>query len=149
MKRGLDTNILIYAHIPAFEVHGRVRRFLLEQLQAPDVTLALTPSILHEFIHVVTDSLRFEAPLTMAEASAVARLYLGKANVDCLAPDAKTFLDALEFLERHRLGRKRIADTLFAATLLHHGVREVITCNPRDFDAFDGLTTIDPSLDYS
>lgn len=146
MKRGLDTNVLIYAHIPAFEVHGQVRRFLLEQLQTPDVTLVITPSVLHEFIHVVTDMRRFEAPLTTAEAAAVARLYLGKSNVDCLAPDGKIVLEALGLLERYDLGRKRIADTLFAATLLHHGVQEVITCNPGDFDVFEGLTTIDPTV---
>jgi predicted nucleic acid-binding protein len=46
--------------------------------------------------------------------------------------------------ERHRLGRKRIADTLFAATLLTHGVTELITCNPSDFRIFEGLTLIDP-----
>lgn len=147
MKRGLDTNILIYAHIPAFEIHGRVRRFLLDQLQTPEITLAVTPSILHEFIHVVTDPRRFEAPLTMGEAAAVARLYLGKANIDCLAADSDVFLDALVLLERHGLGRKRIADTLFAATLLQHGVREVITCNPRDFAAFEDLRTIDPTVE--
>jgi len=145
MKRGLDTNVLIYAHLPAFEVHGRVRRYLLEQLRAQDVTLVLTPSVLHEFVHVVTDSRRFEAPLTTAEAAAVARLYLGKSNVDCLAPDGKIFLEALGLLERYDIGRKRIADTLFAATLLHYGVQEVITCNSRDFDVFEGLTTIDPT----
>ena len=32
-----------------------------------------------------------------------------------------------------------------AATLIRNGVEEVITCNPKDFDIFDKLSTIDPS----
>ena len=39
MKRGLDTNVLVYAHIPAFAEHAPVRRFLQGQLAAEDVTL--------------------------------------------------------------------------------------------------------------
>lgn len=145
MRRGLDTNVLIYAHLPAFEQHGRVRRYLHEQLCDPDVTLVLTPSILHEFIHIVTDARRFDQPLTMAEASSIAHLYLGKENLQCLGVDEEILIDALRLIEIHQLGRKRLADTLFAALLRHHGVAEVISCNPKDFACFDGLTVIDPT----
>lgn len=146
MKRGLDTNVLIYAHIPAFEVHGRVRRFLLDQLGNPDLVLAVTPSVLHEFVHVVTDARRFDRPIAMAEALAVARLFLGGSNVECIGADEAVVSKAFDFLERYGLGRKRIADTILAATLLHHGITELITCNPRDFEIFEGLEVIDPRL---
>lgn len=145
MKRGLDTNVLIYAHIPSFEQHGRVKRFLEEQLEDPDVTLVVSPGILHEFIHIVTDARRFENPLTMSEASAVASLYVNSSNIECPGVDGAVFLEALDLMDMHRLGRKRLADTLFAAILLHHGVEDLITCNPRDFKIFEGLTVIDPS----
>ena len=118
MKRGLDTNVLVYAQIPAFEVHGRVRRFLLAQLADPELVLVVTPGVLHEFVHVITDPRRFETPVSMPEALAVARLFLGRSNLECLAPDHAILLESFDLLERHRLGRKRIADTLLAATLL-------------------------------
>lgn len=93
---------------------------------------------------MITDQRRFDPPVRMAEALALARTYLDSGNVECIAADATVLGKALDLLERHELGRKRIADTLFAATLLHHGVQEVITCNPGDFRVFEGLTVIDP-----
>ncbi len=146
MKRGLDTNVLVYAQMPAFEVHGEVRRFLLEQLENPDLTLVVTPGILHEFVHVVTDGRRFDPPVSMAEALAVARLFLGRSNFECVGADETILLEAFDLLERYQLGRKRIADTLLAATLLHHSISELITCNPRDFGIIEGLELIDPRI---
>ena len=52
--------------------------------------------------------------------------------------------DAFRLLERHALGRERIADTLLVATLLRHDVHHIITCNPGHFDSFEGLTVVDP-----
>jgi toxin-antitoxin system PIN domain toxin len=147
VKRGLDTNVLVYAHVPGFSQHPRVRRYLLSQVQQPEVTLVVTPSVLHEFVHIVTDARRFEEPVSMADALAVARIYIGRSNVECIGPDEEVVLEAFDLLERHRLGRRRLADTLFAATLLHHGVRQIITCNRRDFEIFSDLEIIDPIAD--
>ena len=144
MKRGLDTNVLVYAHMAALPEHGVVREFLAGQLARRDVTLFVTPSVLHEFVHVVTDARRFEPPVGMGEALALARLYLGRANVECVATDAEALAEAFNLVDRHRLGRKRLADTLLAATLLRHGVRQLVTCNRSDFEVFAGLQVIDP-----
>jgi len=144
MRRGVDTNVLIYAHMPGSPHHAAVRSFLLDQLSRDEVALVITPAILHELVHVVTDGRRFDPPISMIDAVAMARIYLEHANVECLSLDAPAVAGAFELIERHRLGRKRIADTLFAACLLGHGVRELITCNPDDFQIFDGLTLIDP-----
>ena len=144
MKRGVDTNVLVYAHIPAFEEHRPVRRYLLDQLADERVTLVVTAGVLHEFVHVVTDGRRFDPPMTMGEALAVARLYLTHSNVECAATDEAAVARALELVERYGLGRKRLADALFAGTLLHHGVGEVVTCDPRGFANFEELRRIDP-----
>ncbi len=144
MRRGVDTNVLIYAHMPELPDHVVVRSFLVDQLARDEVTLVITPGILHEFVHVVTDGRRFDPPVSMTDALAVARVYLEHANVECISLDAQAVAGAFELIERHRLGRKRIADTLFAASLLGHRVYELITCNPADFRIFDGLTLVDP-----
>ena len=144
MRRGLDTNILIYAHIPESPHHAKVRSFLLGQLSDEDVTLVITPVILHELVHVITDGKRFSPPVSMMDALAVARVYLDHTNVECLSLDEKAIASAFALIERYGLGRKRIADSLFAACLLGHGVHELITCNPDDFQIFGGLTLIDP-----
>jgi predicted nucleic acid-binding protein len=104
----------------------------------------VTPSVLHEFVHVVTDPRRFEPPVGMGEALALARLYLGRANVECVATDAEALAEAFTLVGRHRLGHRRLADTLLAATLFRHQVRQLVTCNRSDFEAFSALKLIDP-----
>lgn len=144
MRWGVDTNVLIYAHVPAFPEHLQVRNLLRRQLDEKDHTLVVTPHILHELVHVLSDPRRFDPPIEMAEALALAALYLNRPNVWCLPVDGEVLGEAFELLARHRLGRKRIADTLFAAALLHHGVDRLITLNPGDFRVFEGLEVIDP-----
>ena len=41
--------------------------------------------------------------------------------------------DFLAWLTRHQLGRKRLLDTLLAATFQNAGVKHLITNNERDF----------------
>lgn len=79
-----------------------------------------------------------------SEALPLAKGYLGRTNVDCLAIDAPAIHLALKLLDTRRLGRKQIADTLLAATLLRHGMHAMMTCNPGDFATFDQLAVIDP-----
>lgn len=102
--------------------------------------------MLHEFVHVITDGRRFDPPVAMAEALTLARGYLGRSNVECIASDEGSLLLALDLLSRHNLGRRRIADTLFAATLLAHGVYRLVTFNVADFRVFEDLTAIEPVL---
>ncbi len=144
MRLGLDTNVLIYAHVPAFPRHEGVRAYLQAELRRLETVLVVTPMILHEFVHIVTDARRFEPPLAMSEALAVARLYLGRTNVECVPVDEDSCLLMIELLDRHQLGRNRIADTLLAATLLTHGVTDLVTCNKEDFRHFEDLHVVDP-----
>jgi len=143
-RRGIDSNVLVYAHIPSLAFHAPVRALLLDQLRRTDIRLAVTPLCLHEFVHVVTDPKRFAPPVTMSEAIAVVRGYLDRSNVDCIASDQKAMIRAVDLLEHHQLGRNRIADTLLAATFLENGVVELITCNKTDFEIFEDLSLIDP-----
>ena len=144
MLCGLDTNVLVHAHLPVFAESETVRANLRSKLGDDNWKLALTAVVLHEFVHVITDQRRFNPPVPMASALAVAKGYLARPNVDCLSLDGRALQLALHLLERHGLGRKRIADTLLAATLLRHGVTSIMTCNPSDFAVFNDLEVIDP-----
>lgn len=144
MKCGLDTSLLVYAHMPGLPGHERVHQYLHARLGDPGDVLVVTAMVLHELVHVITDARRFEPPVTMSEALAVARGYLDRTNVECLAIGEEEMRLAMDLLSRLRLGRKRIADTMHAATLLLHGVTEIATCNPADFQGFEGLRVIDP-----
>lgn len=142
MKRGIDANVLVYAHLASVPEHRQVRSFLESQLRDAAVTLVVTPQVLQEFVHVVTDVRRFDPPLDMTEAIGVADLYLR--NLQCVATDREAAQLAFERMSRYSLGRRRIADTVLYATLKRHGVEELITCNPSDFRVFEDLGLIDP-----
>ena len=145
MKIALDTNILIAAHLPAHQDHAAARQKIEAHLAGEANQIVLTPAILHEFLHVITDSRRFENPPTMTEAIALSRNYLGKTNVLILASDALDMEETCSLLLQHQLGRDRVADTLFAATLKRHSVRQLWTKNIADFKLFDFLEATDPT----
>ena len=96
----------------------------------------LTSGIVSEFIHIVTDSRRFENPLTMTEALDWAGFWSDAAEVSLISSDAPIHKLWLRWLEQHRLGRKRLIDTLIAATWHTAGVQQILTLNPRDFAIF-------------
>ncbi len=143
-RRAVDTNVLIYAHLASFPEHARAKHYLQTLLSDPESALVVTPIILHELVHVVTDGRRFDEPVKIEEAIALARLYLNRTNVECLDVGASSLERALALMERYALGRKRIADTLLVATLLDHGVNELVTCNESDFAVFEELTVVNP-----
>jgi predicted nucleic acid-binding protein len=132
---GLDSNILVAHAIPDHPLHGKVRdridRFLSEGRE-----FALTTGILPEFIDVVTDPKRFENPLTMAEALDWAGFWSDAEEVSLVSTDMVAHRQWLRWLAEHRLGRKRLLDTLIAATWHMAGVREIFTLNPGDFSIF-------------
>jgi toxin-antitoxin system PIN domain toxin len=144
VRRAVDTNVLVYAHIASFPEHPAAKRHLEAFLAEPDSSLVVVPLVLHELVQVITDGRRFEEPVSMPEAIAVARLYLNRSNVQCVEIGAESVGRALALLETHQLGRKRIADALLAATLLEHGVFELITNNEAHFQVFEEITCVNP-----
>ena len=119
MRLGLDTNVLVYAHLPVLDDSGRVRGYLQRRLADDRCSLALSALVLHEFVHIVTDARRFDPPVAMSEALAIARGYLNRTNIECLPVDEASVHLALDLLDTHGLGRRRrVADTLLASTLI-------------------------------
>jgi predicted nucleic acid-binding protein len=105
---------------------------LVERELEGEVRLALTTSVVLEFLHVVTDARRFEVPLSMAEAAEVVAEIWNSPDVDRIPAASRVVPRTLELLRRHRLGRQRIHDTALAATLESAGVRRLATWNPGD-----------------
>lgn len=135
MIHGLDTTFLVEAEVLGHPNHGRARSMLAELLGRAD-TLALAPQVLTEFTHVVTDPRRFSRPLSMADAVRRAREWLEAREVRVTPQTEASGRLFLEWLERHRLGRKRLLDTMLAATYHTAGVRSILTSNARDFGVF-------------
>ena len=106
--------------------------------------MALAPQVLAEFIHVVTDPRRFTQPLEMGEARRLADQWWTARDVDQVFPDNAAVRLFLDWLEQHRLGRKRLLDTLLASTYRIANIDSILTTNPHDFAVLGGFTCIVP-----
>ena len=132
MTHGIDTDFLVAAEIVDHPFH-READALLQSLLADGHDLALVPQTLAEFIHIVTDGKRMPQPLTLAEAITRAEHWWQAAEVVRVFPDGLAVADFLAWLTRYQLGRKRLLDTMLAATFHHAGVKRIVTNNERDF----------------
>lgn len=138
MTHGIDTDFLVAVEIAEHPFH-READALLQSLLADGHDLALAPQTLAEFIHIVSDGKRMPQPLTLAEAINRAEHWWQAAEVVRVFPDGQTVADFFRWLTRHQLGRKRLLDTMLAATFQSAGVKRVVTNNERDFKVLGGF----------
>jgi len=139
MIHGLDTSFLVAVEVGSHADHAVCRARLQKLLKAED-QIALAPQVLAEFIHVVTDIKRFSSPLNLEAAVERAEIWWNAAEVVHVFPTAESTLLFLGWLAEHRLGRKRLLDTMLASTLQGSGVTSVLTLNRDDFNLFGGFT---------
>lgn len=133
MTHGID--FLVAAEIRDHPFHPQADA-LLTDLLANGHDLAVAPQTLAEFIHIVTDARRMPRPLGMAEAIQRATHWWQAAEVVRVFPDDEAATNFLTWLQRHGLGRKRLLDTILAATFHRAGIRRIITNNERDYRVF-------------
>src|SRR5438046_5632820 len=115
--------------------HTDARATLARLLGAGDL-IAIAPQVLAEFIHIVTDPRRFLQPLDMTTARQLAEQWWTAREVVRVFPDDAATRQFLAWLHQFSLGRKRLLDTLLAATYRQAGIQSVLTTNPRDFAIF-------------
>jgi predicted nucleic acid-binding protein len=115
MIHGLDTGFLVAAEVSGHPDH-RPARDTLARLSSVGDTFGLAPQVLAEFVHVVTDPRRFTEPLDMASALRVAELWWCAADVMRVFPNELATIQFLTWMRQYSLGRKRLLDTLLAAT---------------------------------
>lgn len=93
----------------------------------------MAPQTLVEFIHVVTDSKRMPQPLPMADAVSRVENWWNAEEVVPVFPNREAVNRLGGWLRIHRLGRRRLLDTLLAATLFENGIQRLITNNEADY----------------
>ena len=133
---GLDTTFLVQVEIQETEGHLGALEVLRREILGRDRQAALAPQVLSEFIHVVTDRRRFARPLSMTQALAKANFWWNAAEVERIFPDDQAASQFFAWVREHALGRKRLLDTLLAATYYRSGVTRIVTSNARDFRVF-------------
>lgn len=143
-RLALDTNILVTLHMPVLPQHAAVRRAILHWSREGGTTLVLTPIVMQEFVHVITDARRFDPPVSMSEALAISQSYLGRSTVEWVAPDESCLDLAFRVMDQHGLGRKRISDCVIGATYLRAEVDGLVTLDRTGYRVFPKLVVIDP-----
>jgi predicted nucleic acid-binding protein len=142
----LDTDILVHWANADCQHHDAVLSMIRGELAQPDGALAFIPQVCWEFIHVCTDARRFEHPLTMEDAIARVRAWWDAPEAVRINLAPRVVHRTLELLKMHALGRKRILDTVLAATLEAAGIRRLASLNGGDFEVFPFVEIVDPVL---
>ena len=138
---GIDTSFLVAYEIVEHPKHHMARGFASARFGEG---FALAPQVFPEFIHIITDERRLERPVSMPQALELAEKWRNAVEVRLTPPTQEACSLFTVLMARHRLGRKRLLDTMLAATYLTAGVHTVVTLDVRDFALFSGFAPIVP-----
>jgi predicted nucleic acid-binding protein len=140
---GLDTTALVELADRQHPSHTAAIRLAQQELASVN-SLLITPQVIAEFLHVITDARRFTNPLTMTQALDWIDDFLRQPGVQLLMPTQQTVTQATGWLRQFNLGRKRILDCYLAATFHTAGCERIITSNPDDFRTFQVFEILVP-----
>ena len=136
---GVDTSFLVAFELLEHDKHDRAVELARDRSSEG---FALTPQVIGEFLHVVTDERRFETPLTMGHALELAEVWWSAEDTVLLYPSARAVSLFIEWMGSYRLGRKRILDTQLASLLHLNDVATILTTDWRAFATFPGPVPI-------
>lgn len=134
---GIDTSFLVGLAVREHPAHPSCRRLFESEILGRPGVMAIAPQVLAEFLHIVTDPRRFERPLTIEAALDLCEQLWNSQEARRVVVDADAGALFLTWLARFRLGRKRLLDTLLAATYHCAGVRRIATTDWRDFEIYE------------
>lgn len=133
---GVDTSFLVALALREHPAHDASWRLFEDEIVGRPASMAIAAQTLAEFTHVVTDGRRFEQPLPENDALEICEQWWTAEECRPAVADADAVTLSLAWMREHRLGRKRLLDTLLAATYHRAGVRRLATTNWRDFACF-------------
>ena len=131
---GLDSCFLIDLYWQDSPRNKKARDLYQKLANDDSVQLAIYFNCFNEFLHVMTDSKRFENPFTVKEAISVIDFWCDLERVTVLYPDDTVFKRTLAWMNMYNLGRNRINDTQMASCYISNNITSLITANPKDFE---------------
>lgn len=133
---GVDTSFLVAMAVREHPSNEAALRVFEREIQGRESSMALSSQVLAEFCHVITDPRRFEHPLDMPDALDLCETWWNAAECRPVTVDAEAGALFLTWMLRFKLGRKRLLDTLLAASLYAAGVERLATTDWRDFGVY-------------
>lgn len=133
---GLDTSFLIGLAIREHPSHEACMSLFRSEIVGGTATMGLAPQVLTEFCHVVTDPRRFEAPIDIPSALGMCERWWDAQECRHALPDSEAVTLFLAWMNEFAVGRKRLLDTMLAATYHRAGVHRIATGDWRDFSRY-------------
>ncbi|MGH7226247.1 MAG: PIN domain-containing protein [Gemmataceae bacterium] len=133
---GVDTSFLVGLTVEEHTSHHACWELFDREIVGKPASMAITAQVLTEFYHVITDGRRFERPLVMTAALDLCEQWWHAEESRVVVADAEVGAVWLVWIRERRLGRKRLLDTMLAATYYRAGVRRLASTNWRDFASY-------------
>ena len=129
----IDTNVLVYARVLEAPNHDAARE-LLARAMTGDEPAQLSRQVLREYLAVMTRPQTWPVPLTRDQVlDDIERLAAGFQVLE----DGPLVTETLVALCREApVAGRHIHDASIVATMLAHGVRQLVTFNVADFRRF-------------
>jgi uncharacterized protein len=137
----VDTNLLVYAYVPALRQHAPARRWF-EQALGEDEAVGLAWVSVLGFVRVVTSPRIFRVPLLLDRAVAVIDDWLEQQAVEIILPTPRHWSTLRHMLTEGQAGGSMATDAHLAALSLEHGA--TIYTTDRDFSRFPSVRVINP-----
>lgn len=139
---GVDTTWLIDLEITDSPRHEGALQLFEKWRSQKNSMLAIYYQSFLEFQHVVTDSKRFNSPLTMEQALERCWFWIDQERIKIIYPGETSLKRSQLWMSMYKLGRKRIQGTHMAAAFLESCVTQIFTANPADFEIFEAFDLV-------
>jgi predicted nucleic acid-binding protein len=137
----VDTNVLVYAAIPAFPLHGAALARLAALRQA-SVELWISRQILREYLASLSRPQAFMPPI--APAVLIADVIRFQSQFRIAEDGPVVTANLLVLLGSIPIGGKQVYDANIVAAMQAHGLRRRLSHNTADFARFGSLIHIEP-----
>ena len=132
-----DVNLLLYAYDSTSPFHDRSRAWWESCLSGSE-PVGLTHPVVFAFVRIGTNARAYLRPMSLVEASAQVRSWLGRRVTRVLHPDSAHVERVLELLkEAASAGGNLVTDAQVAALALAH--KGTVHTADHDFERFMGL----------
>lgn len=140
----VDTNILVYAFRPDYDMHADARSALIALLQGT-LRCGVPWPCVHEFLAIVTNPRIHTSPDSIESALEFVDSLASAPRCEFLAEGHDHLTRVSELLVKAHARGGLVHDARIAAICLAHGVSELWTAD-RDFLRFPQLTTRNPLI---
>ena len=141
-RQFVDTNILLTASDADRSRHADCRR-LLESALTGVPRLFTSGQVFREYLVVATRPKKNNG-LGMLPKNALENVAAFRRCIHLLHEDSGVVDRLASLIRKHKLSGKRIHDANISATMLEHGLNELITLNPGDFEAIREIKVTGP-----